>query len=123
MDQIPPFDLGALLVFGKVVECRSLSKAAALLGMPKSTVSRQVARLESDLGVKLLRKNTHQITVTDLGEKVYEHGLGILAKANEIRALVEGSKHEPQGLLRVAIPVFVGIDFASRVGACFLQRY
>ena len=47
----------------------------------------------------------------------------ILAEANGVRALVEGSRQEPQGELRVAIPVFVGIDYASRVGATFLQRY
>ena len=118
-----PFDLDALLVFGKVVESRSLSKAAALLGMPKSTVSRKLTRLEADLGIKLLRKNTHQLTVTDLGEKVYAHAVNILTEANGVRALVEGSKQEPQGELKVAIPVFVGIDYASRVGATFLQRY
>lgn len=123
MEQNLPFDLDALLIFGKVVESRSLSKAAALLGMPKSTVSRKLTKLESDLGIKLLRKNTHQLTVTDLGEKVYNHAVNILTEANEVRALVEGSKHEPQGELRVAIPVFVGVDYASRVGATFLQRY
>jgi DNA-binding transcriptional LysR family regulator len=123
MEQNLPFDLDALLVFGKVVECRSLSKAAALLGMPKSTVSRKLSKLESDLGIKLLRKNTHQLTVTDLGEKIYSHGVNILAEANGVRALVEGSRQEPQGELRVAIPVFIGIDYASRVGSKFLQRY
>jgi DNA-binding transcriptional LysR family regulator len=123
MEQNLPFDVDALLVFGKVVECRSLSKAAALLGMPKSTVSRKLSRLESDLGIKLLRKNTHQLTVTDLGEKIYDHGVKILTEANGVRALVEGSRQEPQGELRVAMPVFVGIDYASRVGAAFLKRY
>lgn len=123
MEQNLPFDLGALLVFGKVVEHRSLSKAAALLGMPKSTVSRKLSKLESDLGIKLLRRNTHQLTVTDLGEKVYRHAANILAEANGVRALVEGSRQEPQGELRVAIPVFLGIDYASRVGAAFLQHY
>ena len=123
MEQNPTFDLDALLIFGKVVESRSLSKAATLLGMPKSTVSRKLTKLESDLGIKLLRKNTHQITVTDLGEQVYHHAVNVLAEANGVRALVEGSKQEPQGELRVAIPVFVGIDYASRVGATFLQRY
>jgi DNA-binding transcriptional LysR family regulator len=123
VEQNLPFDLDALLVFGKVVESRSLSKAATLLGMPKSTVSRKLAKLESDLGIKLLRKNTHQLTVTGLGDKIYEHAVNILAEANGVRALVEGSRQEPQGELRVAIPVFVGIDYASRVGATFLQRY
>jgi DNA-binding transcriptional LysR family regulator len=123
MSETLPFDIDTLLVFGKVVECRSMSRAAALLGMPKSTVSRKINKLESDLGIKLLRKNTHQLTVTDLGEKINSHGLHILTEANHIRALVEGSKQEPQGVLRVAIPVFVGIDFASRVAATFLRRY
>jgi len=123
LEQNLPFDLDALLVFGKVVECRSLSKAATLLGMPKSTVSRKLSKLESDLGIKLLRKNTHQLTVTDLGEKIYRHGVNILAEANGVRALVESSKQEPQGELRVAIPVFIGIDYASRVGMKFLHRY
>jgi DNA-binding transcriptional LysR family regulator len=123
MSETLPFDIDALLVFGKVVESRSLSRAAALLGMPKSTVSRKIHKLEADLGIKLLRMNTHQLTVTDLGEKIYSHGLNILTEANHIRALVEGSKQEPQGVLRVAIPVFVGIDFASRAAATFLQRY
>jgi DNA-binding transcriptional LysR family regulator len=123
MEQNLPFDLDALLVFGKVVESRSLSKAAALLGMPKSTVSRKLTKLESDLGIKLLRKNTHQLTVTDLGEKVYSHAVNILTEANGVRAVVESSRQEPRGELKVAIPVFLGIDYASRVGAAFLRHY
>jgi DNA-binding transcriptional LysR family regulator len=123
MEQNLPFDVDALLVFGKVVESRSLSKAATLLGMPKSTVSRKLTKLEADLGIKLLRKNTHQLTVTDLGQKVYDHAVNILTEANGVRALAEGSRQEPQGELKVAIPVFVGVDYASRVGATFLQRY
>lgn len=123
MEQHVPFDIGALLVFGKVVETRSLSKAAASLGMPKSTVSRKLSKLESDLGIKLLRRNTHQLTVTDVGEQVYAHALTILTEANGVRAIAEGAKREPRGELRVALPIFVGIDYASRVGATFLQRH
>src|SRR6202000_3510269 len=90
MEQNLPFDLDALLIFSKVVQCASLSKAATLLGMPKSTVSRKLSKLEADLGIKLLRKNTHQLTVTDLGEKIYDHGGKILTEANGVRALGEG---------------------------------
>lgn len=123
MEQTPLFNLDALLVFGKVVECRSLSRAAALLGIPKSTVSRKISRLESDLGIKLLRRNTHRVTVTDLGQQIYTHSLKVLMEANEIRALAEGSREEPRGVLKAAVPVFMGIDFASRVGVSFLRRY
>ncbi len=123
MEQDLPFNVDALLIYSKVVECRSLSRAAALLGMPKSTVSRKIGKLEADLGTKLLRKNTHQLSVTDLGEQIYKHSQNILAEANDIRALTEGSKQEPQGGLRAAIPMLVGIDYATRVGDTFLQRY
>ncbi len=123
MTQKLPFNLDALLVFSKVVECRSVSRAATLLGMPKSTVSRKISKLEANLDSKLLRKNTHQISVTDLGEQVYQHSLKIFSEANDIRALIEGSKQEPQGTLRVAMPVFVGIDYAATVSGLFLARY
>jgi DNA-binding transcriptional LysR family regulator len=123
MTQNLPFNVDALFLFGKVVECQNLSKAAALLGMPKSTVSRKISKLEADLGIKLLRKNTHQISVTELGEQIYKHSLKISAEATEIRALVEGSKQEPRGGLQAAIPMFIGIDFASRVGGSFLRQY
>src|SRR3546814_7203221 len=60
MDQKPAFDLEALVVFAKVVESGSLSKAAVLLDMPKSTVTRKVSRLESQLGEKLLRRRSEE---------------------------------------------------------------
>src|SRR4029078_8310760 len=77
----------------------------------------------ADVGIKLLRKNTNQLNVTDLRQKVYCHAVNILAEDNDERALGEGSRQEPQGELKVAIPIFLGIDYASRVGAAFLQRY
>src|SRR3546814_7161409 len=91
--------------------------------MPKSTVTRKVSRLESQLGEKLLRRSTHRITVTELGERIYGHGLKILSEAHDVSATVEGIRKEPQGLLRAALPVFVGVDYASRVGAAFLSQY
>lgn len=123
MEQNLPFNIDALLIFSKVVECRSLSRAAALLDMPKSTVSRKISRLESELGIKLLRRDTHRISVTDVGEQIYSHSIRVLSEANEIRALAEGSRQEPIGVLKVALPMFIGIDYASRVGATFLQRF
>lgn len=117
------FNINTLIIFAKLVECRNLSKAAEILGIPKSTVSRSISKLESDLGVKLLRKNTHQISVTDIGEKIYSRSLKILAETNDVRSLIEGSHQEPQGEIRAALPIFMGIDFATRVGSTFLQRF
>src|SRR3546814_12771517 len=58
MDQKPAFDFEALVVFEKVVESGSLSKAAALIDMPKSTVMGTVSLLDSQLGYKLSRRSS-----------------------------------------------------------------
>lgn len=123
MERNTLFDVGALIALTKVVECRSLTQAAFQLGMPKSTVSRKISRLESDLGVKLLRKNTRQITVTEFGQRIYEHALRIQNETISIQQLVHSSKQEPQGLLKVVVPVSIGVDFTSHVGLEFLNKY
>ena len=66
-------DLNALVVFAKVVEAKSFSEAARRLGMPVSTVSRRVAELEDQLGVRLLDRSTRSLRLTDLGSEVLEH--------------------------------------------------
>lgn len=123
MKSVDQFDADTLLLLAKVIELRSVSGASTALGIPRSTVSRRISKLESDLGIKLLRKNTRQITVTDLGHEIYRHALNIQNEMNSVRAVFEGRKQEPQGVLRVAMPVFMGVDFASKVGASFLQKY
>lgn len=123
MRQTDQFDANTLLMLAKVIELRSVSGAASALGIPKSTVSRKINKLETELGIKLLRKNTRQITVTDLGDEIYKHALIIQNEINLVRAVLGGRRQEPQGVLRVAMPVFMGVDFASIVGASFLQKY
>jgi len=123
MQQTDQFDANTLLMLAKVIELKSVSGAAAVLGIPRSTVSRKINKLETELGIKLLRKNTRQITVTDLGYEIYKHALTIQNEINLVRALLGGRRQQPQGVLRVAMPVFMGVDFASKIGASFLQKY
>ena len=56
-----------LLLFARVVDEGSFSRAAERLGLPKSTVSRRVAALEAQLGERLLLRTTRKLTVTDFG--------------------------------------------------------
>jgi len=123
MERNTSFDPDALIMLTKVIECRSITQAAIQLGRPKSTVSRKIARLESDLGVKLLRTSTRQITVTEVGQRIYEHALKIQSETISIQELVHSSKQEPQGLLKVTISVSIGVDFSSHIGLAFLKRY
>src|SRR3954464_5348202 len=66
-------DLNALIVFAKVIEASSFSEAARRLKMPISTVSRRIADLEDQLGVRLLERSTRSLRLTDLGSEVLEH--------------------------------------------------
>src|SRR5215467_9144086 len=68
-------DLNSLIIFAKVVETNSLSRAAHRLNMPVSTVSRRIADLEGQLGVRLLERSTHQLRLTDIGSEVLEYAL------------------------------------------------
>ena len=73
--EAPIPDLNALVVFAKVVEANSFSEAARRLQMPVSTVSRRVAELEDELGVRLLDRSTRNLRLTELGAEVLEHAL------------------------------------------------
>ena len=65
-------DLNALIIFAKVVEATSFSEAARRLGIPISTVSRKIAELEDQLGVRLLERSTRQLRLTDVGSEVLD---------------------------------------------------
>lgn len=101
-------DINEAAAFVKVVDAGSFSAAARLLGLPTSTVSTRVARLEKRLGVTLLQRTTRRLHLTDTGELYYQHastGLGHLLNAE---TAVTESAGEPQGLLRVTAPADVG---------------
>jgi DNA-binding transcriptional LysR family regulator len=69
--EAPIPDLNALVVFAKVVEANSFSEAARRLQMPISTVSRRIAELEDELGVRLLDRSTRNLRLTELGPRYW----------------------------------------------------
>lgn len=116
-------DLGDLTVFAKVVETESLTRAGKMLGLPKSTVSRRVSRLEEHLGVQLLHRSTRAVTVTQDGAVFFEYclrSIGILKDGE--RALQQQSR-TPQGVVRIAIPYLLGQSLVAPLLAEFLNLY
>src|SRR5258706_10809124 len=69
-----PIETSELLAFAKTVDARSLSRAAAELGVPRATISRRLARLEERLGTRLLRRSSRSVVVRDGGEELYGEG-------------------------------------------------
>jgi DNA-binding transcriptional LysR family regulator len=88
-------------VFVRVVERGNFSRAAEDLGLPASTVTDAVKRLEARLKVRLLERTTRQVRATLDGEAYYQRCLSILADIEEADSAFTGAK--PKGLLRVGV--------------------
>jgi DNA-binding transcriptional LysR family regulator len=103
-----PLDSAELLVFTKAVEARSLSRAAAELGIPRATLGRRLLRLEKRLGARLLQRTTRSLTITDAGDALYRHARIALAAIAAAEASVRQHDATVRGNLRVSLPPFVG---------------
>ena len=101
-------DLNDLNFFAAVVTNGGFSAAARALGAPKSRISRRVAALESQLGVRLIERSTRRFKVTDVGAEVYRHARAALSEAEAIEDVATRLKAEPQGLVRISCPL--GVD-------------
>lgn len=97
-------DLNDAAHFARVVELGSFTKAAAALGLPKSSVSRSVARLEGDLGVRLLQRTTRRLGLTDAGQAFFERVRGAISGLDEAASAVQELGGEPRGVVRLTAP-------------------
>ena len=94
--------LNDLFFFVHVVESRGFAAASRSLGVPKSTLSKRVAELEIDLGVRLLHRTTRQVALTDVGESFFRHAKAALLEAEAAGDAVRRRLSEPQGLVRIS---------------------
>ncbi len=101
-------DLNEAAVFVKVVQAGSFSAAARQLGLPTSTVSTRVARLEKRLGVTLLQRTTRKLHVTDAGQAYFHHASLGLSYMLEAEAALDEARQQPQGRLKVTAPADLG---------------
>jgi DNA-binding transcriptional LysR family regulator len=91
-------------IFVAVADARSFSRAAEKLGMPTSTVSAKIARLEARLGVTLIRRTTRQLQITSAGESYYRRCLGALDQLSQGEKELAMTGAEPVGALRLTAP-------------------
>ena len=97
-------DLNLAAVFVRVVEAGSFTAAAAALGLPKSSVSRAVARLEAELGVRLLQRTTRALGLTEAGRTYHERARAAVQALAEAATEAAESGGEVRGLVRLAAP-------------------
>ncbi|MCA1654078.1 MAG: LysR family transcriptional regulator [Sphingomicrobium sp.] len=116
-------DLGDLMVFTKIVETESLTKAGRLLGMPKSTVSRRVTRLEEHLGAQLLHRSSRAVTITQDGALFFEFCLRSIGVLRDGERALQSQACQPQGVVRIALPYLLGQELVCPLLASYLELY
>jgi len=116
-------DLNRISVFVAVVEAESFTAAAARLGIPKSSVSRSVAQLEDDLGVRLLQRTTRRLSLTEAGRDFYRRAQPAILGLEEAGASASSSRVEPRGTVRLTAPVELGLVALPELVVEFVRRY
>lgn len=118
-----PADLSDVLAFVRVAETGSFARAAERLGVSKSIVSRRVARLESDLGARLLTRTTQGAQPTDVGNSYYARLSAVLVELEAAHEAVAEAVSEIAGPIRVAAPVTFGIRYLAPLVPEFMRLH
>ena len=115
-------DLNDLRYFAAVVANGGFSKAARGLGLPKSRLSRRIAQLEADLGVRLLERSTRRLRVTEVGQEVFVQAMAATEAAEAAAEAALRVRGEPQGRVRLSCPLNMHDVIARRLPA-FLNAH
>lgn len=117
-----PLETADLLAFATTVDAKSLSRAAAELGVPRTTIGRRLARLEQRLGARLLLRSTRSLVLSDAGEALYRHARLVLDAVAHAEASVRRTDDVVRGDLRVSIPPVPNPSMMAMI-CSFAARY
>jgi len=120
MEQLNPSDL---LIYARVAESGSFSRAGERMGLPKSTVSRRIAQLEEQLGERLILRTTRRLTFTEFGLQLLEHARQVAAEVDAVKALSEHRQAQPSGRLRVSMPSEIATLLLEEMLAAFTAMH
>ncbi len=94
-------NLNDIFVFVRVVDCGGFAAASRATGLPKSTLSKRLAELETALGVRLVQRTSRSFTVTEIGEEFYRHATAMLLEAEAAEQVIKRRLSEPSGAVRI----------------------
>ncbi len=112
-----------IAVFTRVVELKGFAAAGRALGLTAPSVSKQIARLEAELGVALLHRTTHNLFLTDAGQAFYDRCVRGLTEIEQARAEALAHNDLLQGRLRVHATLSVGQALVAPALTEFMIRY
>src|SRR6266436_7117462 len=121
---MPPVqDLNNLYFFAKVVDFGSYTAAAKALGLQTSKLSRRIAALETELGVRLINRTTRRLSLTEAGKTLHRHCLALLGEAQAAKDAMSQILGSPQGLVRISCPTGLLQGGVADVLARFLAKH
>lgn len=115
-------DLNDLALYAAVVRHKGFTAAANALSVPKSKISKRIAALEEQLGVRLIERSTRKLAITDIGQSFYERCEAVLSGVEAAEAVVAVAKAEPAGTVRLSMPPGFAPMMADVLPG-FLKRY
>ncbi len=116
-------DKDNIATFVEVIRRNSLAAAARHLGVPRSTVSRRLVRLEEQLETKLVYRDARRVTPTSEGSRFYDSVVDAIDVLNTAVATIEENTTEPRGTIRVTAPSDLGRMLLIPRFVEFLERY
>lgn len=116
-------DLNDMHYFVQVIAEGGFSAAARKLGVPKSTLSRRIAQLEEDLGVRLIHRSTRRLTLTDIGREFLSHCETVVAGAEAARDSIDRAQQVPRGVVRVTAPMDISRAMLAPALPEFMAAY
>ena len=109
--------------FAIVVKSGSFTRAALRLGISKSVVSRRVTRLEEELGIQLLYRSTHSLSLTEAGERLFAQCKDLDDIAEQAKAAAAEVQQSPRGLLRITLPQSLAVSPLGKLVSLFQEAY
>jgi DNA-binding transcriptional LysR family regulator len=119
----PVHDLNNLYFFAKVVDFGSYTAAAKALGLQTSKLSRRIAALETELGVRLINRTTRRLSLTEAGKTFHRHCLALLDEAQAAKDAMSQVLASPQGLVRISCPTGLLQGGVADILARFIAKH
>jgi len=119
----PVRDLNDLYFFAKVADFGSYTAAAKALGLQTSKLSRRIAALEGELGVRLINRTTRRFSLTEAGKTFHRHCLALLDEAQAAKDAMSQLLGSPQGVVRISCPTGLLQGGVADVLARFLAKH
>jgi len=116
-------DFNGLVIFAAVAEAKSFSEAARRLKMPLASVSRRVADLERELGVRLLERSTRNLRLTEVGTEVLEYAQRSAEICEAVDSIVSNHQATVSGLLRLSAPPNISDSLLAPLLCAFRASY